>query len=488
MTTASTMSRPRWIGAMAIWLSMSLLPTLALAKPPARGPVPDKLWTEDHPGDTGLNPDTLVTMGAFSKLAKIISPTVVNITTFRTAPNAYHGVGESYAAAPRKSTGTGFFIHPDGYVLTNYHVISNARQISVRTTNDKTYKATVIGSDPKTDISLIKVNAPVKFPIAPLGDSAKLEIGEWVVAIGNPYGLGHTVTAGIVSAKGRSTIMPGQTRYANYIQTDASINPGNSGGPLVNIQGQVIGINAAVHGKAQGIGFAVPSNMAKKLLPQLARGRIERSWLGISVREVTPQVARTLRLERAAGAYIERLVANSPAARAGLQPGDVVVRFDGQPVRRSTDLPWLASSAGVGAIAKVDLIRQGKPMSLKVRLSALPKMLGGHGQNPSAGFVQTGVVFLEGLGMKVTTVTPELRARFGLKAAYGSLIIAIDRGGPADLVGLRARDVIVGGYRNVLRNSQDLQKFAESFTVNEMVPLRVLRGQRPLFLMPKKRR
>ncbi len=488
MTTIPSAPRSRWSGAVAVLLSVGLLPSLCYAKPPAAGQVPDKLWAEHHPDDTGLNPDTLVTMGAFAKLAKIISPTVVNITTFRNAPNAYHGVGESYAAAPRKSTGTGFFIHPDGYVLTNYHVIANARQISVRTANDKTYKAKVVGSDPKTDLSLIKVDAGVKFPIAPLGDSTKLEIGEWVVAIGNPYGLGHTVTAGIVSAKGRSTIMPGQTRYANYIQTDASINPGNSGGPLVNIQGQVIGINAAIHGKAQGIGFAVPSNMAKKLLPQLARGRIERSWLGISVREVTPQVARTLRLERAAGAYIERLVANSPAARAGLQPGDVVVRFDGQPVRRSTDLPWLASSAGVGALARVDLIRQGKPMSVKVRLIALPKKLGGHGQNPASGFLQTGVVFLEGLGMKVSTVTPELRVRFGLKAAYGSLVIAIDRGGPADLVGLRTRDVIVGGYRTVLRNSGELERFSQSYTVNEMVPLHVLRGQRPLFLMPKKRR
>ncbi len=473
------------LGALTGLVSLWLVAAVAAAAPTATAPANAQLWTDKQPAETGLSPDTPVTMGAFAKLSKVVSPTVINITTVRVAYNTWGGRGENQAAAPSNASGTGFFIHRDGYALTNHHVIAGARQITVRTVGDRTYQARVVGSDPYTDLALIKVAAPTPFPVAPLGDSDKLEIGEWVVAIGNPYGLGHTVTAGIVSAKGRSTIMPGKTRYSNYIQTDASINPGNSGGPLVNIRGQVVGINSAVHGKAQGIGFAIPANMAKKLIPQLVRGRIERSWLGISVREVTPQVARTLGLKRAAGAYIERLVSGSPAAKAGLLPGDVIVRFNGHDVRRSTDLPWLAASAGVGTAAKVELIREGAPKAVQVKLTALPRKLGGHGRAP----VQpTTEVFVGGLGMKVTTLTPALRRRFRLSASAGVLVIKVDRGGPADLVGLSPRDVIVGGYRTPLTSSSGLRQFADSFAVNEMVPLRVMRGRRRLFLMPKKSR
>ena len=475
----------RSIGLLGV-LVVSLAAAVALAGPD-KAPA-TQLWTDKQPAETGLTIDTPVTMGAFAKLSKVISPTVINITTVRMASNGWTTGGETRPASPASASGTGFFIHADGYALTNHHVIAGARQISVRTVGDRTYRARVVGSDPYTDLALIKVEASAPFPVAPLGDSEKLEIGEWVVAVGNPYGLGHTVTAGIVSAKGRSTIMPGQTRYSNYIQTDASINPGNSGGPLVNIHGQVIGINSAIHGKAQGIGFAIPANMAKKLIPQLARGRIERSWLGISVREVTPQVARTLGLKRAAGAYIERLVSGSPAAKAGLMPGDVIVRFGGHDVRRSTDLPWLAASAGVGATAKVELIREGSPLSVQVKMRALPRKLGGGHGAPDTPTAPSTEVFIAGLGMKVTTLTPELRRRFGLSTRAGVLVVSVDRGGPADLVGLSTRDVIVGGYRTPLNSTEELTQFADSFAVNEMVPLRVIRGRRPLFLMPKKTR
>ena len=475
----------RSVGLLAM-SGLCLTASVVLAGP-AKAP-PAQLWTEKQPAETGLSLDTPVTMGAFAKLSKVISPTVINITTVRVTTNGWTGPGETANAQPTSASGTGFFIHPDGYALTNYHVVEGARQITVRTAGDRTYQATIVGTDPHTDLALIKVTAPDPFPVVPLGDSDALEIGEWVVAVGNPYGLGHTVTAGIVSAKGRSTIMPGQTRYSNYIQTDASINPGNSGGPLVNIRGQVVGINSAVLGKAQGIGFAIPANMAKKLIPQLVSGHIDRSWLGISVREVTPQVARTLGLQRAAGAYIERLVSGSPAAKAGLMPGDVIVRFNGHEVRRSTDLPWLAASAGVGTTAAVELIREGSPTTVQVKLSALPRKLGGAAGATPDPTSPVAEEFIGGLGMKVTTLTPELRRRFRVSAATGVLVVAVDRGGPADLVGLTTRDVIVGGYRTPLNTADGLKQFAESFAVNEMVPLRVVRGRRPLFLMPKKMR
>lgn len=478
-------ARVPWGAGLLASCVLCLAASMAFAAPANRPPA--KLWTDKQPAETGLSPETPVTMGVFAKLSKVISPTVINITTVRAATSAWTGRGETANAPPSNSSGTGFFIHPEGYALTNHHVIQGARQITVRTVGDRTYPATIIGSDPHTDLALIKVTAPDPFPVAPLGDSDTLDIGEWVVAVGNPYGLGHTVTAGIVSAKGRSTILPGQTRYSNYIQTDASINPGNSGGPLVNIQGQVVGINSAVLGNAQGIGFAIPANMAKKLIPQLASGHIDRSWLGISVREVTPQVARTLGLTRAAGAYIERLVSGSPAAKAGLMPGDVIVRFNGHEVRRSTDLPWLAASAGVGTTAAVELIREGSPMTVQVKLSALPRQLGGDGDGMDPNSPATGII-IGGLGMTVTTLTPALRRRFRVTAPSGVLVMSVDRGGPADLVGLSARDVIVGGYRTPLNTADGLKQFADSFAVNEMVPLRVVRGRRPLFLMPKKKR
>ncbi len=472
---------------VALGLSLCLVAN-AWAGPPRK--IPAKLWTGKQPADTGLADDTPVTMGAFSRLARVIRPAVVNITTVKAQTVSYPGMHEVFRKQTTKSSGTGFFIHQDGYLLTNNHVVTDARKIEVRTSDDRVYsKVYLVGADPRTDLALLYVDARgVKFPVAPLGDSEKLEIGEWVVAIGNPYGLGHTVTAGIVSAKGRSTVMPAPNLYANYIQTDASINPGNSGGPLVNIHGQVIGINAAVHGKAQGIGFAIPANMAKKLLPQLAKGRIERSWLGVDVEPVTARVARALKLDRVVGAYIEAVVPGSPAQKAGLRPSDVILRFGNQEIRRSRDLHWLAASSGVGSRVKMKIYRGGKTFDVSVSLGALPRVFGGHAKAPKAKVARGPDIQLPGLGVRVTTLTESLRKRFGIHAASGALVVHIDRGGPADLVGIRPRDVITRGDRRVIQGAPDLARINAWYPENEMVPLHILRGRQPLFLMPKKGR
>ena len=464
-----------------------------------RDTIPERLWSESQPAETGLNNDTPVTMGAFSRLAKVLSPAVVNVAVTRLRHDAVLPP-ESNGGPVSTGAGTGFFIHEDGWILTNHHVVEEAVRITVRTADDRTFEARIAGADPATDLALLKVNDGGPFPIAPLGDSDALEIGEWVVAIGNPYGLGHTVTAGIVSAKGRSTIQPGQTRYASYIQTDASINPGNSGGPLVNIHGQVVGINAAVLGKGQGIGFAIPSNMAKKAAAQLARGRIERSWFGISVGEVTPQVARALRLDRAAGALVREVIGGSPADKAQIRAGDVILRFGDHEIRNANDLPWLAASSGSGTKIRVEGVRDGSPFNVHVTLVPMPKQFGGladadpapsrvGASSPAAPTAPASPDRdVPGLGMRVTSVTPELQARFGLRAPNGALVVQVDAGGPADLVGIRTGDVVLQVERRAIRTAEDLVGASDWFRDADMVPLYIARGRQAVFVTPKKGR
>jgi serine protease Do len=459
------------------------LPVEAVA-PPA---IPARLWSEVQPADTGLSAETPVTMGAFSRLAKVISPAVVNIVVTRLRRDGVQPA-EVDAGEVVTASGTGFFVHQDGWVLTNHHVVEGVVKIQVKTADDRTFGAHVAGLDPYTDLALLRVDKAGPFPTAPLGDSDALDIGEWVVAVGNPYGLGHTVTAGIVSAKGRSTILPGQTRYASYIQTDASINPGNSGGPLVNIHGQVVGINAASLGKAQGIGFAIPSNMAKKLLPQLARGKIERSWLGVSVAEVTAQVARALRLDRTTGALVREVVAGGPAAQAGLRAGDVILRFGDHEIRNANDLPWLAASEGVGKRVRVEAVRDGQPLRAEVVLTTMPQQFGAKSGAKASAPTPKGEVEIAGLGFRVVALDAAVRRRYRLAADKGALVVHVDRGGPADLVGIRVGDVVVQAERRAIRDAGDLVKVNAWFPATEIVPLYVARGRQLLFVMPKKGR
>ncbi len=270
---------------------------------------------------------------------------------------------------PQQSLGSGFIIDKDGYILTNNHVIENAGMVMVKLASEKEYEAKVVGRDPRTDLALIKVSARGDLPVVRLGDSDALQVGDYVLAIGNPFGLGQTVTAGIVSAKGR---VIGQGPYDDFIQTDAAINPGNSGGPLFNTKGEVVGINAAIFSQSGGnigIGFAVPVNMAKGLLPQLkAKGRVSRGWLGVSIGPVTDEAAKELKLTDKKGALVMEVVEKSPADRAGLQQGDVVVGFDGKDVVGAQDLPRLVGNTPIGKEVSLRVIREGRPMDIKVTI------------------------------------------------------------------------------------------------------------------------
>ncbi|MCB9526900.1 MAG: trypsin-like peptidase domain-containing protein [Myxococcales bacterium] len=347
---------------------------IGLALPAAAA---EPLWT-DGTKTPVIDPGAPLTFDAFSRIAARTAPAVVTIetegdgATFR----AFHPFLER--GAPDEpftlGAGSGFIIRDDGYILSNNHVIEKAKTIKVHLQDGREYAARLVGRDPATDLSLLKIDAQGKLPTVPLGDSDQLQIGEWVVAIGNPMGLSHTVTVGIVSAKGRREVrLDDRLRYADFIQTDASINPGNSGGPLFNLQGEVIGINTAINAHAQGIGFAVPINMVKTVLPALKdKGQVERSWLGIQIGPVTVEQAKTAGLERPTGALVSAVVRQGPAELAGLRAGDVIVRFGDRAIERHDDLPWIASNAGVGETIALDIRREGRERTLRVTLGKMP--------------------------------------------------------------------------------------------------------------------
>jgi len=324
---------------------------------------------------------------SFAAIADAMKPAVVNISTteavrrggprgadpFREYLERYFG--ESLPREePRQSLGSGLIVEPEGYVLTNNHVIENARMIMVRLSDEEEYEARVVGRDPRTDLALLKIQGRGKFTAVRLGDSDALRVGDWVVAIGNPFGLEHTVTAGIVSAKGR---VIGAGPYDDFIQTDAAINPGNSGGPLFNTRGEVVGINSAIFsqtGGSVGIGFAIPVNLAKELLPQLkSKGRVVRGWLGIAIAPVTPEMAKKLGAPDRRGAVVAEVVPNGPAAAAGVRAGDVIVAFQDRPIRRVDDLPRVAARTPVGTEVELKLLRAGKEIAVTVRLAELPE-------------------------------------------------------------------------------------------------------------------
>ncbi|MCX7966705.1 MAG: DegQ family serine endoprotease, partial [Syntrophorhabdaceae bacterium] len=429
------------------------------------GFVKEKIVTKETPYEN-IRPVAFDRGGlpSLSNLIKTIKPCVVNISTTMTikGPGLLDPFSGPYSPFrdffgndfferffgdlpkrefKQRSLGSGFIIDKDGYILTNNHVVEKASSIKVKLSDGKEYDAKVIGKDAKTDIALIKINARHDLPVAKLGDSDKLEVGDWVIAIGNPFGLEHTVTAGIVSAKGR---VIGAGPYDDFIQTDASINPGNSGGPLFNLNGEVIGINTAIVATGQGIGFAIPINMAKDMLQSLkTKGKVVRGSLGVRIQEVTPEIAKNFGLSEPEGALVADVIEGSPAEKAGIKSGDIIVSYDGKKIKNRDALPRLVAATEVGKKVKVGIIRDGKKMELDVVVGELQDETVVASRRPDVE---------KDFGLVVQNITPEIARHFKLKDTRGVIVTEVQPGSPAYEADIREGDIIIKIGKRTIKN------------------------------------
>jgi serine protease Do len=375
---------------------------------------------------------------------------------------------------PVPSLGSGFIVNPEGYIVTNNHVVEHASRIQVKLADGRELPATVVGRDPRTDLALLRIEA-TGLPVIPLGDSSALRVGEPVMAIGNPFGLEQTVTTGIVSATGR---VIGSGPYDDFIQTDASINPGNSGGPLINGRGEVVGINTAIFsrsGGSVGIGFAIPSNLAKSVITQLAEsGHVVRAWLGVTIQPVTAALAKGFGTPDTTGALVSSVSEDSPAMKAGLRPGDVIVEYDGRPVARAEDLPRAVAQTQVGREVAVTVIRDGQPHRLTARVAQL--------EEPA---VRTGTT-REGakgrLGLSVAPLSPGLARELGLREEKGLVVREVAPGSPAAAAGLQPNDVIVEVNRQPVGSVDELRATLDRGKKDAPVLFLVRRGDGTLYL------
>jgi serine protease Do len=368
--------------------------------------------------------------------------------------------------------GSGFVISKDGFILTNNHVIDKATEIKVKFESGKEYDAKVIGHDPKTDLALLQVTLDENFPTpAQLGDSDAIRVGDWVMAVGNPFGLGQTVTTGIISAKGR---IIGAGPYDDFLQTDAAINPGNSGGPLYNMKGEVIGINTAIIAQGQGIGFAIPINMAKDLLPQLKKGKVIRGWLGVTIQDITPELAKSFGFKSSQGALVSSVVEGSPAENAGLRRGDVILRFNGKEVENTHMLSQLAAATAPNTQVKIDILRNGKPETVTLTVGTMPA----EEEKIISPKEETN------WGMAVQELTPQLAEQLGLEPGTTGVVIAhIESGSPASDAGLRPGDLIKEIDRKEIQNLDDYRQALSHVKKGENLLLLIKRGRGALYVV-----
>ncbi len=440
----------------------------------------------------------------FAPLIEKLTPVTVNISSSRTVKPGIPQLGENpfggqddpfrdffgddffkhfFGGDPNREyrqqgLGSGFIIDPDGYILTNNHVIEDADEIKVKTHADKEYDAEVIGTDPKTDLALLKIKLSNgdTLQAAKLGDSDNLSVGEWVIAIGNPFGLQATVTAGIVSAKWRKI---GAGPYEDFIQTDASINPGNSGGPLFNLRGEVVGVNSMIYspsGGNVGIGFAIPINLAGNIVRQLKEtGRVVRGWLGVVVQTVTPELAQSFGLEEGRGALVADVAQDSPASKAGLTSGDIIVEYDGKPIHEMSELPKLVADTPIGKQSTLTVLRDGKRRTIRVNVGELKDDREAD-TRPANGTAQ--------LGMSVRAITPEIVQSLGLSEDSGILVVSVQPGSGADNAGIKKGDIIKEINRTPVTT---MKQFAEAVGKQQTgnILMLIKRGRTSLWIVVK---
>ena len=431
---------------------------------------------------------------SFAAIAKKTMPVVVNISTTsqRTPRSGSTDPIEEFfnrffgEAAPRennqRSLGSGIIISRDGEILTNYHVVRNADVIKVKLADQSEHEARLIGRDGRTDLALIKIRKAIgNLPFAKLGTSSQLDVGDWVMAIGNPFGLELTVTAGIVSAKGR---VIGAGPYDNFIQTDASINPGNSGGPLINAAGEVVGVNSAIFSQSGGnvgIGFAIPIDLARKVVEQLRKnGRVVRGWLGVRAQDLSPAAAVSLGLNRSPSemAVVTDVTEPSPAAEAGIKTGDVIVEFNGKTVPKSQDFPSIIADTPPGQMIKVKVLRDKKEQTFSVKIGELP--------DDSDLNQQTEARDPE-LGLRVQRITPEAARRLGLSSSKGVLVMEVQPGSPADQVGIEPADVIREINQRPVSNVKEFERATRQGRRGDRILLLVQRGDNAVFFAVKRK-
>ncbi len=491
------------------------------ARPQATAPAQGQQLTQAAPAPAGQAEPSArsVVIPSFAPLVKQVMPTVVNVAVVQKVKGyGYEGPGgeegpeagpESPGQGPgpggpgqgpgpfggdpfeqfrrffgqiprefkQRGLGSGVIVSPDGYILTNNHVVGAADEIKVTLMDKREFTAKVVGKDSKTDLALIKIDTKENLPAATLGHSAEMQVGDWVVAIGNPFGFSLTVTAGIISAKGRA--LGGS--YDDYIQTDASINPGNSGGPLFDTQGNVVGINTAIYsrtGTSAGIGFAIPIDLAKSVMEQLkSKGRVVRGWLGVEIQEITPELAQSFGLAKPEGALVANVQSNSPALKAGIERGDVIVKFNNRPVLDQHALPEMVAVTPIGKTVPVEVIRDGKHKTLDVTVGELKESVvaSARGEQPGADW-----------GLQVGEITPEIVRQFNLQSDKGVIVKGVRPDTPAADAGLQQGDVVLEVNHDKISSIDDfLEKAKQAKKEKKSALLLVQRGNISLFTVVK---
>ena len=445
------------------------------------------IWGVDT-GSAAKQPDVQMVPASFSLLADNARPSVVNIRTVKSIRGGgrvfRHFFGPQSPRNPfedffgpfmgpdtqpdfkQRSLGSGFIYDKKGHIVTNNHVIDGADEIRVKLSNEKEYDAKVVGRDPNTDLALIKIEASEDLVPLPIGNSEKLKVGQWVVAIGSPFGLEQTVTAGIVSAKGR---IIGSGPYDDFIQTDASINPGNSGGPLIDLQGRVVGINTAIIASGQGIGFAIPIDMAEGIISQLKEsGEVSRGWLGVGIQNMTPEMRDYYELGDVQGVLVMKVYEDDPADKAGIKPKDIITEVDGQPVSNSRELSRRIADIGEGKTATLTVIRGGKELTLTAALERRPdeESLASRGETESE----------KGLGLQVETLRPDVARQLGFGAdEKGALVTSVDPDSAAAEAGIRRGDLIKEINRKTVDDADAFLKAIEGVDSGQDVRLLIRR-------------
>ena len=426
---------------------------------------------------------------AFVEVAKKVQPSVVNVTTEKTITmkpwdrygedffkgSPFEDFFKGFGITPRekgkeyrhkqRSGGSGVIVDKEGYILTNNHVVEGADKIKVRLNDGREFTAILKGQDSRTDLAVLNIKAK-DLPVATLGDSDKLEVGEWAIAIGSPFGLEHTVTVGVISAKGRTGL--GTGTYEDFIQTDASINPGNSGGPLINIDGEVVGINAMIIQPGTGIGFAIPINMAKQILNDLIKqGKVVRPWLGISVQDLTPEMAEQFQVKEKEGILVAQVHQGTGAEKAGLVSGDIIKSVEDKTIKNVSELIKEIQKKKVGQKVKLNVVRDGKPTTLEITTSAMP-------DKPE---VIKEKEIEEKLGARVQELTPQLTARYRIsnEIKRGVVVISVEDGSPADELGLQEGDVILEINRKKIETIKDFEKAIKDINLEKGIVFRLHR-------------